>query len=305
MDLHRIDLNLLKVFECIYRLRSLTETAREISLTQPAVSHALNRLRETLGDRLFIRTSTGLEPTSRADELSGPIKAALHMLDDALMANGGFEPLECKREFKLLLSDVGELIFVPRLSRHLQQHAPQARIEVIQASRMRYASMLRDREADFAVGSLPKLGESLKQRRLFEDRWVAMRRNASVSGVQTDKPELTLQAYASALHVVTDPPGTMAHPVDAALDKLQLARTVAVRMPHFFALPSVIRETDLLATVPRSMALSLRQSEVFDIVDVPFDVPLLDVRMYWRSRQDSDPAMRWFRDVFVSLFSAD
>ncbi|MFT4507160.1 LysR family transcriptional regulator [Caballeronia sp. 15711] len=305
MDLRRIDLNLLKVFESVYRLRSVTETAREISLTQPAVSHALSRLRETLDDPLFFRTSTGLEPTSRSHELAKPVKDALQILDDALMSSGGFEPLICKREFKLLLSDVGELIFVPRLLRYLQQHAPLARIDVIQASRTRYTGMLRDREADFAVGHLPKLGEGLKQRRLFEDRWVVMRRKASETNSSPGRPPLTLDAYAKALHVITDPPGTMTHPIDAALDKLHIARTVTVRMPHFFALPSVIRETDLLATVPRSMALSLRQAEVFDIVELPFEVSLLDVRMYWHSRQDSDPAMSWFRDVFVKLFSVD
>jgi DNA-binding transcriptional LysR family regulator len=304
VDLHRVDLNLLKVFECVYRLRSLTETAREINLTQPAVSHALNRLRDTLGDKLFVRTSTGLEPTSRSDELVAPIRAALRLLEDALISPANFDPHSCKRTFTLLLSDVGELIFVPKLLRHLQQHAPHTRVDVIQASRMRYAGMLREREADYAIGHLPNLGERLKQCKLFDDRWVAMRRKPSNQDNAHGQP-LTVDAYASALHVVTDPPGTAAHPVDAALNKLHKSRKVALCMPHFFALPSVIRETDLLATVPRSMALSLRQSESFDIVDLPFDVSLLDVRMYWHSRQDSDPAMRWFRDVFVSLFGAD
>lgn len=303
MNLHRIDLNLLKVFECVYRLRSLTEAAREINLTQPAISHALNRLRDTLGDKLFVRTSAGLEPTIRADELAGPVRAALQMLEDTLLSASGFDPLVCTRTFKLLLSDVGELNFVPKLLRYLQQNAPQASVDVLEASRTRYTTMLSEREADFAVGHLPKLGESLKQRKLFDDRWVAMRRS-SLDHDPIARP-LTFDAYVNARHVVTDPPGTLQHPVDVALNKLRARRNVALRMPHFFALPSVIRETDLLATVPRSMALCLRQSERFDIVELPFDVSLLDVRIYWHARQDDDPAMRWFKDVFVSMFALD
>ncbi|MBV8156156.1 MAG: LysR family transcriptional regulator [Dyella sp.] len=302
MELQRVDLNLLKIFECVYRHRSLTETAHEINLSQPAVSHALSRLRNTLGDKLFVKTSTGLEPTSRSDELAGPIKAALLMLEEALLSGSEFHPLMCKRTFRLILSDVGELIFVPRLLRHMQLHAPLSTVDVIPASRTESASMLREREADFAIGPQPKLGSSMKQRKLFDDDWVAMRRKPLHQHAGLAASPLTLDAYVSALHVAVDPRGTEFDHVDVALNKLQIFRKIALRLPHFFSLPSVIRETDLLATVPRSIAISLGDTESFDIAELPFEVEPHDVRIYWHPRQDADPAMRWFRDEFVSQF---
>lgn len=302
MELQRVDLNLLKIFECVYRHRSLTETAHEIHLSQPAVSHALSRLRDTLDDKLFVKTATGLEPTSRSDELAGPIKAALQMLEEALLSGRDFDPLTCKRKFRLILSDVGELIFVPRLLRHLQLHAPLATVEVIPASRTGSASMLREREADFVIGPQPKLGGSMKQRKLFDDDWVAMRRKPLNRDAGPPASPLTLDAYVNALHVAVDPRGTEFNHVDVALNKSQISRKIALRLPHFFALPSVIRETDLLATVPRSIAINLGDPEAFDIVGLPFEVEPHDVRIYWHPRQDADPVMRWFRNEIVSQF---
>lgn len=300
MELQRFDLNLLKVFECVYRLRSLTQTAREMNLTQPAVSHALGRLRDALNDRLFIRTAAGLEPTSKSDEMAGPIKAALGIIDDCLHTAGGFDPATCNRTFTLLLSDVGELIFAPHISHHLQRYAPLARINVVQASRLRYADMLRDREADFAVGHLPNLNDSLEQQHLFDDRWVVIRGKERRAGTSDS---LTLEQYIEAAHVETEPSGSPIHPIDMTLQKMGRSRSIVLKLPHFFALPKVIHETRALATVPYAMAINLRHADAFEIVELPFPSPPLNVCLYWHIRQDADAAMRWFRESFVTLFA--
>jgi DNA-binding transcriptional LysR family regulator len=299
MDLSRVDLNLLKIFDSVYRLRNLTEVAREVNLTQPAISHALKRLRETLNDRLFIRTATGLEPTTRSDELSGPVKTALAIIEDCLSDAAGFQPELCDREFRLLLSDVGEMIFVARMMRRLREHAPLARVTVLQASRTHYHAMLRDREADIAVGHLPKLNGSLKQRALFNDRWVVLRARTP------DRPPaaLTLDDYKSARHVVVDPPGTLEDPIENTCAAESISRAIALRLPHFFPLPSVILSSDLLATVPNSVAVNLRGADSFEVHELPFRASDLNVNMYWHLRQDTDPAHKWFRHMFVDLFA--
>jgi DNA-binding transcriptional LysR family regulator len=288
----------LKIFESVYRLRNLSLVAHEFNLTQPAISHALSRLRGTLGDKLFIRTASGLEPTTRSDQLITPVRAALSMLADCLSISTDFEPQHCDREFRLLLSDVGELIFLPKLIGQLRIAAPRARVTALQAPRHQYDAMLEDREADLAIGSLPRLGQRLKQRRLFQDRYVVMRAANRTSSTHV----LTLDEYQAAMHVVVEPPGSMEHPIENLLGKMGVSRTVTLRIPHFFSVPSVILASDLMVTVPRSVAVNLRNAEGIEVHELPFSSPDLDVKMFWHLRQDTDPAHRWFREAFYRLF---
>jgi DNA-binding transcriptional LysR family regulator len=298
MDLRRVDLNLLKMFDSIYRLRNLSKVADEMSLTQPAISHALARLRETLDDKLFVRTAAGLNPTARSDELAGPIKAALAIIEDSLSFRSDFIPASCRREFRLLLSDVGELIFLPTLLRFLRQEAPGVKVSVLQAPRTRYEAMLEDRDADLAVGSLPMIGKQLSHRRLFLDRWVVLRAAAA-----NRRATLTLAEFERCGHVLVDPPGTVDHPLTALLERKKINRNVILRIPHFFALPSVILASDLLCTVPFSVAANLRSAERLEVKEFPIDAPGLDVGMYWHAGRDSDLAHVWFRESFERLFA--
>ena len=298
MDLRRVDLNLLKIFESIYRLRNLSQVAEEVVLTQPAISHALARLRGTVGDRLFVRTGAGLDPTPRADELIGPIKAALAMIEESLNASSEFDPGTCQREFQLLLSDVGELIFLPRLLQYLRKEAPGVKISVRQAPRTRYEAMLRDKEADLAVGNLPMIGKGLSRGHLFMDRWVVLRAAGAAS-----KPRLTVREFERCPHVLVEPPGTVDHPLTELLKHKGISRNVVLTIPHFFALPSVILSSDLLSIIPYSTFANLRGAKEMRIQELPFATPALNVCMYWHARRDTDLAHAWFRGVFARLFS--
>ncbi|WP_161564030.1 LysR family transcriptional regulator [Cupriavidus lacunae] len=299
MDLRKVDLNLLGVFECIYRVRNLTQVAHEISLTQPAVSHALGRLRATMNDPLFIRTASGLEPTLRSDELIGPIRAALGIIEECLASSSTFDPLKTRREFRLLLSDVGELIFIPKLLQFFREHAPNATITALQASRTNYEAMLRAREADITVGHLPMLEKLLRNARLFEDRWVVLRGARFYPG----NPPLTADDFERFPHVVVNPPGSGAEKVlQAEVTRRSVAPSVVLTLPHFFALPNVILNSDLIATVPSSVASSIHSAEDIQVHELPFPSPKLDVRIFWHSRQDGDAGHQWLRDVFGKLF---
>ncbi|VTU22943.1 Nodulation protein D 2 [Variovorax sp. PBS-H4] len=300
MPAHTLDLNLLRVFESIYRMRNLSEVARHVHLTQPAVSHALRRLRDSLGDPLFVRSVNGLQPTPRSEQLIEPVRQALRLIEDSVSSSGVFEPAKCTREFQLLLSDVGELVFLPRLLRHLRQHTPAASAVVVQASRVQYEAMLRERVADIAIGHLPNMPATLKQRSLFRDDYVVLRTRPA----RKRRRALTLEEYVRSVHIEVDPPGSLQRPVQMVMESLGLQHRVVLRVPHFFAVPSILLQTDLLVTVPRSVARNIRNADDLEICDVPFAMPPLDIRMYWHLRQDADPAHRWLRNAMVALFSS-
>ncbi len=294
-----LDLNLLRLFDTVYRLRNLTEVARHVHLTQPAVSHALRRLRTSLGDPLFVRSVEGLQPTLRSEQLIGPVREALRLIEDSLSTSPGFDPQQCTREFRLLLSDLGELVFLPRLLGHLRQHTPGAIAVITQASRTHYESLLRDKAADIAVGHLPNLPATLKHQLLFRDDYVVIR---AMSG-RRRTGRLTLDQYLRSPHVEVDPPGSV-HPVRAAIEALGLRRRVVLAVPHYFSVPSIVLKTDLLVTVPRSVARNLRSAEGLQFCNVPFDIPPLEVAMYWHARQDPDPAHQWLRTSMAALFGS-
>ncbi|WP_322062054.1 LysR family transcriptional regulator [Paraburkholderia sp. J63] len=296
MDINRIDLNLLKIFDSVYRLRNLAAVAQEVHLSQPAVSHALARLRASLDDPLFTRTPHGLEPTARCERLAVPIRNALDTIRDSLIDSADFKPEECTREFRLLLSDVGEMLFVPSLMSHLNTVAPRVKLAIVQAPRANYERMLRDREVDIAVGHLNMTRQSFREQPLFRDHGVVLgRRNA-------DRPrtDLTMDAFEQASHAVINPPDD---PVEEMFADRNIKRNVTLRMPNYFALPDVIESSDLLVTVPSRIARFFQRHFDLEISELPFPSPLFDVRMFWHVRHDSDPAHAWLRDMFLFLFN--
>lgn len=301
MDINRLDLNLLKIFDSVYRLRNLSEVAREVHLSQPAVSHALGRLREAIGDRLFIRTSTGLEPTARCERLAEPVRSALATIQDSLLDSIEFQPDECTREFRLLLSDVGEILFIPRLLSHLTKAAPKVKLAIFQAPRASYEQMLVGREVDLVVGHLNMTRQTIRHANVFRDRCVVVTRRREDAAAD-EHHTLTLEDFQSGSHVAVK---QLDDPVEAALEDLNIRRAIVMRMPNYFALPSVIAQSALLATVPSRVAGHFQNDMSLDVFDVPFPCPFFDVRMYWHTRFDSDPAHAWLRETFLSLFKSD
>ncbi|MCS8129881.1 LysR family transcriptional regulator [Pseudomonas aeruginosa] len=296
MDINRIDLNLLKIFDSVYRLRNLAAVAREVHLSQPAVSHALARLRASLDDPLFTRTPHGLEPTARCERLAVPIHSALDTIRDSLIDSADFKPEDCTREFRLLLSDVGEMLLVPSLMNHLRTVAPRVKLAIVQAPRAHYDRIVRDREVDIAVGHLNMARQSFREQPLFRDHGVVIRRKIP----DQTRGEMTMKMFAEASHVVISPPDD---PVEEMFAERNINRHVALRMPNYFALPDVIESSDLIVTVPSRIARFFQRHSKLEISELPFPSPLFDVRMFWHTRHDSDPAHAWLRDMFLFLFN--
>src|SRR5690348_4700058 len=176
MNVHDLDLNLLRVFDAVLREKSVTAAAAGLELTQPAVSNALSRLRGVFGDPLFVRTPTGMDATPFARELAEPVRQALALLESALAHGPGFDPASATRAFRFYMSDLGQIEFLPPLIERVQQRAPGVRLEAVALEVEDIAAALAAGSLDLAVGFLPGLGSPVSRRPLFRDPYLCLMR---------------------------------------------------------------------------------------------------------------------------------
>lgn len=297
MDASAIDLNLLLVMQVVDQEGSVTRAAQRLGLSQPAVSNSLARLRRTLGDPLFVRSTHGMEATPRARRVLDALDSAMGLIRIGLRDGADFDPAEATDEFNLLISDLGEIIYLPRLMSYLQAHAPHCRIRVRQLARGGYAEALEAGLADLAVGYLPHARSSLRSRRLFTDGFVCMLR----AGHPILEGEFTLDRYLALSHVAVSRAGGREGLVSSALAALGAERRIALVVPHFAAAPGVVAASDLAVTVP-SLLIGIYAEAGVAAVQLPFHVPHVELALYWHERLQEDTASRWLRGVFVTLF---
>ena len=171
MDDEKIDLNLMRVFDALIEDANLTRAGFRLGLSQPAMSHALAKLRKITGNNLFVRVPTGMEPTETALRMAPAIREGLRLLDEAVQGEDRFDPRTCDRTFQLLMSDIGELVYLPRILRHLEKVAPNVNLRAMQLPREAYSEAFTSGEADLAIGFLPGLQSGFYQQRLFTDTY--------------------------------------------------------------------------------------------------------------------------------------
>lgn len=293
MRLPALDLNLFVVFEAIYDERNLTRAAQVLSVTQPAVSNSLKRLRQVFDDPLFIRTPHGVTPTPVADSISGPVKQALNLLNLSLTEGQSFDPSRSEKTFRLSVHDYGEAILVPKLIEQVAALAPGVSIEC-------YPTLRGDLEHELASGSLDLAldipvysAPRLFRHQLSTERYRCM--------VRKDHPianqAMTLETYLELDHVhVSGRRKGMGH-VDMALETLGLHRNIRLRMKNYIAAPLVVASTDLAVTLPGSLAAIAELQEF----DMPFDVEPLHQFLYWHESTDRDQASIWMRTLILGL----
>jgi len=299
MDAGSIDLNLLRVIQAVDQERSVTRAAQRLGLSQPAVSNAVARLRRALGDPLFVRSTHGMEATPRARRVLDAMDAAMGLIRQGLRdSSAAFDPGRSTEEFNLLISDLGELIYLPRLMAHLHVHAPGVRVRVRQLAHGDYAEALEAGLADLAVGYLPYPRSSLRHRRLFMDHFICLLRAAHPV---LDAP-LTLERYLSLSHIAVSRRGSREGLVTTALAALGGERRVALVIPHFAAAATIVAGSDLSVTVPSDLEVACADAGVVG-VPLPFEVPRIELALYWHERLQKDAANQWLRDTFVTLFA--
>lgn len=299
MRLRDIDLNLLVVFQQLYKDRRVSAAAASLDLSQPAVSSALNRLRRILADELFVRTARGMLPTPFAEELELKIADALHVLQHSLNHESTFDPLTSSHNFTLSLADVGEVYFLPRLMAALRREAPRVTITAIRHATGTLAEDMAAGKVNLAVGALPSLKANFFKRRLFPQRYVCLFRR----GHPLDKERISLAEFAATEHVIVIAPGTGHAKMNEILARRGIRHIVPLRVPHWVSVADILHTTNLIATVPQKFAE--RGAKFFGLryVAHPLKLPEIDINLYWHARFHKEPANQWLRNFLVESFA--
>jgi len=298
-DLRDFDLNLLVLLQTLQRTRSVSAAAQALGLSQPAASSGLKRLRAALEDQLFTPTGRGMAPTAYMQTLATPLATALAALGEALAPVQRFEPATAHRTFTLAMSELGEMFFLPRLVVRIGAEAPGVTLATVRLGVPSAADDLMAGRADLAVGALVDLGPNVFRRRLFLQRNVCLvRPGHPLAG----KP-LTARRYAEARHAVIVSEGSGHERLNQQLERMGVRRHVALRLPHFAAAPYIARSTDLVITVPETLAEQTAGPLGLVVLRLPFRFPPYEISMAWRAGVQRDPGNRWLRALLVELFA--
>jgi len=297
MHMENLDLNLLRLFDAVYRSRSVGRAAEALGITQPAASHGLTRLRLALGDALFTRAPGGVAPTPRAERLAAAVQSALATLGEALAEPERFDPATSRKTFRIHMSDIGEGRFLPPLMQRLRETAPGVRLETLPLRPPEIAAALDEGRIDFAFGFLPKVKDTRRQL-LLNDRYIVLLR----AGHPFARRPPRGRALLDALHTL-DYVAVRTHADTLRiLQLMRLEDRVRLVTEHFMVLPAIVRETDLAVIMPRNIARNFGEGAGFAIVQPDFPLRDFGVSLHWSRRFEDDAANRWLRQTIVALF---
>ena len=306
LNFRTLDLNLLRVFDEVMVERNLTRAAHNLAMTQPAVSNALKRLREKLGDELVRRSGYGVEPTPMALTLWPTVRDALQQLRESL-APGGFDPAKAHNAFVLAMADATAAKLVPGMMDILENEAPGVNLRVLPLTTRDPRDLLESGLADLAIGHFPgvlaELGASHLQehsprflnQRLYDGEYVVvMRRGHPLAGRPMD-----LDSYCDARHLLVSFSGRPFGFVDEALAALSRQRRVVLTVNQFFTAGRVVATTDLLTVLPRHFVGATGMEHELALSELPLPVPAVHVDTLWHRQSSHNSAHSWLRDAVV------
>lgn len=304
MKFRQLDLNLLRVLVALHRTGSVTAAGQLLALSQPATSHLLAKLRDSFGDELFIRTPKGLKPTPLCERIAPTIQAQLAELESTLTGDQHFDPASSPMDWRVSLSDLGEMMFLPALAAALRQQAPLATIANISVAAQDVPSALDAREIDFAIGILHSNHKSVHREMLFEENYVAVSSMQWQPSVGAIRKQLSMSQLAKARFVIASPTATFQGGVEKVLYEHQLTDQIVLRARHFGAIPELTLRTDLLAIVPMMYARSLVAQFGFRIWQLPISSLRYTVNLLWHNSTSHDAAHLWMRQQIRALFAS-
>jgi len=296
-----IDLNLLPVLVLIHDRGSVSGAAEQLGMSQSAISMALARLRKRYEDPLFHRAGNGMQPTPRMRTLIGPLREALAQLDGTLRPEAGFHPRTTQQTLTFAMSDLGEMVFMPKLLQRIRQLSPQAIVRSIAADPKQVERALESGDIDLAVGYFPDLREkSFLQKHLFFHHFVCLLRADHPIKAAT----LTLQQFRELEHAVVYGAGRTYEMFERHLRARKIHRRVALPTPHFMSIPFVISRSDLVVTVPHAVGIFVQRVHLnLRIVQPPIRTPRIDLKMHWHRNFHRDAKNQWLRRIVSSLFT--
>lgn len=303
MNFRQLDLNLLRVLCAVQRTGSVTEAGRALAMSQPAVSNALARLRRSFDDALFVRSPSGLHPTRLAQRLAPEVAAHLRELEALLCRGESFDPASAEVHWRLSLSDLGEMMFLPPLAAALRAEAPHSRVSNVAVDAARVSAALEARDIDLAIGILLPEHVGIASESLFHEHFVALTGSHWRPATGRAGKGLSTQQLAHASLAVAAPTATFHGSVEAMLTRLKLSERAVVRARHYGALPELVTCTDLMAIVPQMFASALAPRYAVRVWELPGHGPHYTVRMVWHQSASGDTAHAWLRAHVRRLFA--
>jgi DNA-binding transcriptional LysR family regulator len=297
------DLNLLPIAFALYDELSVSRAARLLGMSQPAVSMALRRLRETFNDPLFVRVPTGVAPTPRAHALVRGARPLVERLQENLRTEETFDPAHTASAFTIALSDVGELAFLLRMLKAFRAQAPHCVIRSVAVPPAQLAHELERGEIDLAVGYYPRLSsKNFRQRRLETQRFACLMRATHPQRAA----RLRLKDFLALDHAVVRAEGRSQEILERFLEGRRIRRNVVLVTPHFLSIPFIIARSDLVAAIPEKVAAYFVSiSPDLTVAALPFEGVTFDLKLHWHRRFDNEPRSRWLREQFIRSYGEE
>lgn len=295
-----LDLNLLPILAALYDELSVSGAGRRLGMSQPSVSKALRRLRDTFNDPLFVRGPNGLVPTPRAHSIVRAAGSGLKRLQEDLLAEETFDPAIATRPITLAISDIAEMAFYPSIIEHFQAHAPNCSVATVSAPDDDVAEGLESGDIDLAAGFLPTLARRNFRRRLLSHHGFACLMRA---GHQCAARRIAVSDYKEAEHIRVRRPGSSQDVLDRFLDKCKIQLKTPVYASHVMSVPFIVMDSNLIATLPYAVVTRFA-SLIGELTAAlpPFDLSY-DLTLHWHRRFDKEPRSLWIREQLATVFN--
>ena len=307
MNIARVDLNLLVYLDVLLRECNVTRAAEELGISQPAMSNSLRRLRDLFGDPILVRTSDGMTPTDRALELQPMVRKVLSAAEQAVLPKTEFEPMESNRIFRIMASDYTESTLLPVLLRQLRKQAPNIRLDIMTPSDVSFHDVERGK-VDMVINRFDSLPQSFHQVHLWDDSFSCV-----MSANNPVKDRWSLESYLSSKHIWVSKTGMGVGVgmtpddvqrlgwVDEALSKQGVKRDISLFTRHYQVALLLAEQDDLIVTIPSMSAKSIANSGKVVILDPPFEIERMRLKMVWSPLLQHDPGHRWLRQLIKSV----
>lgn len=301
MHLSRTDLNLFVVLDAIYSQGSITRASQVLNLSQPALSHALARLRTMFDDPLFVRQGAAMVPTSFTRGIITQVRQGLQLFEASLQTDQSFHPAQTQRRFHLGLRDVFEATILPPLVQKISEQAPGITIASVRVDRREIETALSSGDLDMVLDVPIPLSNQIRQQRVSRDRLIVLSRKGHPQMPKKKNQVLDLDTYLQQAHVLVSSRRQGVGLEDFELNREGLRRQISLRCQHYFAACRVVSETDLLLTMPEQYA-SIANAQFMNRIDpFPLATQPIDAHLYWHSSADNDPANSWLREQLLNL----
>jgi DNA-binding transcriptional LysR family regulator len=279
----------------------VSAAATHLGMSQSAISSALGKLRVKYSDPLFHRVGHGMQPTARMRALIEPLREVLLRVDGTFSSEQEFNARTTEQTFTFAMSDLGEMVFMPKILRRIRQLAPRASVRSVAASAAQIERGLENGEIDLAVGYFPDLREkSFMEKHLFYHHFVCLLRANHPITAST----LSLAQFLSLEHAVVYGAGRTYEIFERYLRSKKVTRRVALETPHFMSIPFVISQSDLIVTVPHAIGVFVKSVHMnIRIAQPPIRTPRIDLKIHWHRNFQRDPKNKWLREIVSDLFT--